>query len=212
MYDEAEGSTRDEKINSMRRMQYKDPETRARINAQKRAAYAERNKRYGLAAGAGSRGPIADHDLPIKLDVLVDGADRRELLLKYEKMIADEPIENAIVITRDGEVYRCFGTKDGVYPDVDLGEKLIGADVTHNHPIGSGNEYSFSKLDLGLFDTYGLNSLRGIDDIFEYEINRNSSVIDELESVFDLDDKSARHSEVIDYARKHNLGYTRKRR
>ena len=39
MYDEAEGETRDEKLNSMRRMQYQDPETRDRINAQKRAAY-----------------------------------------------------------------------------------------------------------------------------------------------------------------------------
>ena len=42
MYDNADGSTRDEKINSMRRMQYQDPATRDKINAQKRAAYAEK--------------------------------------------------------------------------------------------------------------------------------------------------------------------------
>lgn len=40
MYDEAEGGTSREKINSMRRMKYQ--ENKDRINAQKRAAYAER--------------------------------------------------------------------------------------------------------------------------------------------------------------------------
>lgn len=54
MYDNAEGSTRDEKINSMRRMQYQDPATRDKINAQKRAAYAERNELKNLE----SRGNI----------------------------------------------------------------------------------------------------------------------------------------------------------
>ena len=42
MYDDAEGSTPNEKINSMRRMQYQDPATREKINEQKRAAYADR--------------------------------------------------------------------------------------------------------------------------------------------------------------------------
>ncbi len=42
IYDNAEGSTRKEKLNSIRRMQYQDPEIRNKINAQKRAAYAER--------------------------------------------------------------------------------------------------------------------------------------------------------------------------
>ena len=40
MYDNAEGNTPEEKINSMRRMQYQDPAVRAKINAQKREAYA----------------------------------------------------------------------------------------------------------------------------------------------------------------------------
>ena len=44
MYDDAEGSTPNEKINSMRRMQYQDPATREKINAQKRAAYAARKE------------------------------------------------------------------------------------------------------------------------------------------------------------------------
>ena len=56
-------------------------------------------------------------------------------LKRYEKTIKDDKIENAIVITSKGEVYQCFGNESNVWPDEDLGDKLIGAIVTHNHPI-----------------------------------------------------------------------------
>ena len=46
-----------------------------------------------------------------------------------------EKIENAIVITKDGEVWHCFGIANRVFPDDDLGDKLYGAYVTHSHPI-----------------------------------------------------------------------------
>ena len=52
----------------------------------------------------------------------------------------------------------------------ELGEKLIGAIVTHNHPKGSDNEYSFSDADLRLFLEYKLGRLRGIDEKFIYEL------------------------------------------
>lgn len=42
MYDNAEGSTRDEKINSMRRMQYEDPSARNKIREQQKISYANR--------------------------------------------------------------------------------------------------------------------------------------------------------------------------
>ena len=48
MYENAEGGTPQEKINAMRREQRKDPAVREKLNAQKRAAYAERNKNKGI--------------------------------------------------------------------------------------------------------------------------------------------------------------------
>ena len=51
MYNNAEGDTPQEKINSMRRMQYMDPETRNKIRAQKREAYEERKKVEHLNRG-----------------------------------------------------------------------------------------------------------------------------------------------------------------
>lgn len=71
MYDDAEGSTPNEKINSMRRMQYQDPATRAKINAQKRAAYAERKIKEAAESftNAVSRGIISSTGSALKMDL-----------------------------------------------------------------------------------------------------------------------------------------------
>ena len=44
IYKNADGRSSDDKLNSIRRMQYQDPATRDKINAQKRAAYAARTE------------------------------------------------------------------------------------------------------------------------------------------------------------------------
>lgn len=44
MYNGAEGKNSKEKINSLRRMRYEDPAVRAKINAQKREAYADKHR------------------------------------------------------------------------------------------------------------------------------------------------------------------------
>lgn len=124
--------------------------------------------------------------------------------------MSKEDIENAIVITKDGEVIRCFGDKNGAYPDVDFGEKLYGAYVTHNHPPGSSNEYSFSDADIRLFRGYELEMLRGIDEKYIYEMDKNSQETDEhCVSIFDLTDEDGRHESVIDIAQKYGFGYRR---
>ena len=115
------------------------------------------------------------------------------------------------LITKEGKVYRCRGTIDGVYPDVDLGDELYGADVTHNHPIGSSNEYSFSDNDINLFEEYKLSTLRGVDELFEYELSRKVSYVDPEIYIYDMDDYSYRHNYVIFYARKYGHGYWRKK-
>ena len=165
----------------------------------------------GLGANRNNNYTIPDHDPPELLYQLLDNEDRRTVLLKYEDTILKEPIENAIVITKEGKVYRCRGTIDGVYPDVDLGDELYGADVTHNHPIGSSNEYSFSDNDINLFEEYKLSTLRGVDELFEYELSRKVSYVDPEIYIYDMDDYSYRHNYVIFYARKYGHGYWRKK-
>ncbi|MBR1581358.1 MAG: hypothetical protein IJ668_12850 [Selenomonadaceae bacterium] len=95
------------------------------------------------------------------------------VLNHYEGRISPQPIENAIVITADGEVYHATGDLNSVDPILGLGSKLNGATVTHNHPKDSEGDYSFSGDDIDLFKNENLDRLRGIDEYFAYELNRN---------------------------------------
>jgi SPP1 gp7 family putative phage head morphogenesis protein len=133
-------------------------------------------------------------------------------LQEYEKTIADSAVENAIVITADGSIVQCTGTLNGVYPDIALGGRLKGAWVTHNHPAGSRNEYSFSSQDIELFMDNELAVLRGIDEKYIYELTRNPDELDEFRILEDLTEYDGRHEVVIDEAIKLNIGYRRYRR
>lgn len=152
-----------------------------------------------------------EHDKPIILES-IDLSDKNMVLLKlkeYENTIADSLIENAVVLSRDGLIRQCFGDSNSVYPDGDIGEGFTGASVTHNHPVGSTNEYSFSKSDINLFMDHDLEILRGIDEKYIYELTRNPKDIDGHISIWDWDEYSTRHDEVISAAEKLGIGYRR---
>ncbi|MCH5271587.1 MAG: phage minor capsid protein [Lachnospiraceae bacterium] len=173
-------------------------------------AYRELKKAGNLSAG-NENIEIQEHEVPKHRETIdIQDADVvQSTLVKYESEIVDEPIENAIVITKSGEVWQCFGNLNGVYPDVDLGERLRGAWVTHNHPIGSSNEYSFSKNDINLFMKYDLEILRGIDERYIYELTRNANEIDKNVPIGEIDEFQARHEEVITIAERYGIGYRR---
>lgn len=124
------------------------------------------------------------------------------------------PIENAIIITRAGDIYHCSGGLNTLDSIAELGDKLNSAIVTHNHPLGSDNEYSFSDADKDLFMNFNLARLRGIDERFIYEFNRNPKDRDENNFTYeDLIGDSlgllARHIKVIDFAEENKIGYRR---
>lgn len=173
-------------------------------------------KTNGLRSSDGSE-LFSEHPKPQFIEK-IDSSDRDQVqfvLEKYEQIIADEPVENAVVITKSGDVVRCFGDKNGVYPDVDLGEKLRGAYVTHNHPIGSTNEHSFSSADIQLFASYDLPVLRGTDERYIYELSREYLAVDEHASLMELmmsEGDMSRHEEVIDIAEHYEYGYRRWRK
>ncbi len=188
-----------------------------RSMSQRATQAVRRQNSQGLSAGTGKTGSPAERPAPTLLEI-IDTSDKnlvKSILKKYERIISDSDTENAIVVTKDGKVYRTFGDKNNVYPNLDLGEELRGASVTHNHPVGSQNEYSFSDKDLTLFEDYELELLRGIDELFEYEINRSGGVIDEfIEYMNNPDynpDTDFRHDMSIEYAKEHGYGYTRKK-
>ena len=165
----------------------------------------------GLSSKKGTYGNNSEKNIFVGTVDSVEAGAIQSVLRQYEKQIVNEKAENAIVITKSGEIYRCIGDLNGVYPE-ELGEKLIGSYVTHNHPIGSDNEYSFSGNDIELFYKYNLAILRGVDERFAYELNRNPEDIDELMNIFEIDEYSARHNIVIGEAMERGYGYRRKER
>ena len=127
----------------------------------------------------------------------------------FEEYIAESAIENAIIITKEGEVYHCAGDLNGIPLKYFEGikDKLKGAEITHNHPIGSDNEYSFSNADIYLFQRYKLARLRGIDEKFVYEIDRNAADIDETE--LSTTEYNYKHWDNVRKAKVYGFGYRR---
>lgn len=151
------------------------------------------------------------HKPPVLLQELtkVNNKNINKVINKYENMIKDDKIENAIVITTKGKVYQCFGNATNVWPDSDLGNELIGAIITHNHPKKVTN-YSFSSADIKLFEKYSLSKLRGIDNKYIYELDRNNLPTLKQPTWGEyVEDNSLHHLKAIQYAIDNNISYKR---
>ncbi len=102
----------------------------------------------------------------------------QKTLEKYEKQIVNSTYEHAVIITSKGEVYHCAGDEHGIKKEYfyQIQDKLKGAHVTHNHPKGaSENDNTFSDDDIDLFLDFDIKRLRGIDEKYIYELNRNKN-------------------------------------
>ena len=108
----------------------------------------------------------------------------------FESNAVTAPVENAIIITA-------------------AGDKLRGATVTHNHPFGSDNDYSFSEADRNLFGKFKLACLRGVDETFTYEMNRNPGFLDNEDEIPEVMKGYAVHRLNIQRARFFGYGYRR---
>lgn len=166
----------------------------------------------GLSSGRQNNGDIPEHKAPEKIGN-VNFADKQAVtrtINDFEKTAVNETIETACVITKSGEIYKCYGNETNVYPDVDLGDKALSdAIVSHNHP-DSKTEYSFSKEDISLFIDKKLSVLRGCDKKYVYELNRNAEDIDIVDSSIQyMTEENYRHAVVIEKATELGIGYRR---
>ena len=180
-------------------------------------SYKEWYNRY-VKKGLGSGGIIQDnntgytednHPKPILLEKInLKNVKINDILNNYEKQIIDSKIENAIVITKTGDIYQCFGDLKNVWVDIDLKDKLNGAYVTHNHVISENR--GFSEQDTNLFRDYKLNKLRAIDDKYIYEYNRKAKPsIEEFSLDKEIEDMSYYHGKSIEFSINNNIGYKR---
>lgn len=139
----------------------------------------------------------------------------KSTLKKYEPKIAEYNNESAIIVTAAGLIFQCFGTKNNVFLIDDMGDDLEGASVTHSHPVGSDNEYSFSNWDIQFFMDFNLKILRGIDEKYVYELSRKTGEVDPhvtIDELYVSDGDSSRHDEVITFAEIWGIGYRRWKR
>ncbi len=165
----------------------------------------------GLSAKIGEEGvPLHEEPKLIKRIDYSDKAAVAETITEFEQFVMNDEIENALVITRNGEIYRCYGIKNRVFPDYDLGDKLRGATVSHNHPIDETLN-TFSKDDLQLFLEYKLDSLRGCDEKYIYEFTWDSENIDEIPDEWDSEENYW-HAKMIQKASEAKVGYRRWKR
>lgn len=163
----------------------------------------------GLGAKIGGEGFIPLHEEPVLLKKINHGGKKavQKELKNFEKNAITEPVETACVVTKNGEVYKCFGSEGRVFPDYDLKGKLKGASVSHNHTINE-TAFSFSKDDLQLFMEYDLDVLRGCDEKYTYEFNRNPAEIDEpMEDWMNFENYN--HVNIIRLAKEYGIGYRR---
>lgn len=167
-----------------------------------------KNKYQGLAARISGEG-IPEHEEP-KLLKSIDYSNKATVikeLKNFEKSAITESVETACVITKDGEVFKCFGVEDRVFPDFDLKNKLIGASVTHNHPIDV-TVHTFSQDDVSLFMSYNLEVLRGCDEKYIYELTRDASQIDKEPDDW-MNFENFEHGRIIEKAKELGIGYRR---
>ena len=169
------------------------------------------NKTLGL--GTKDNYTLENHKPPALLGTIskevINSEEKINSLLKgFENEIKDSKIENAIVITQDGEVYQCFGNETNVWVDIDLKDKLKNSIVTHNHlPKYTSN--SFSRADANLFEKYNLKILRGVDNDYTYELNKNKKAILSMPDDFWNDDYGIEHLKNIQFALENNVCYMR---
>lgn len=164
---------------------------------------------YNIKAENDNSSNTPIHNAPKYIGSLDDMSDDmiKSTLKSYEDEIVNSDIENAVVVSKSGLVWKCFGNKSAVFPDVDLGDELYGAWVTHNHPLEE-TPFTFSKEDLQLFIKYNLSVLRGCDKKYTYEFTRNPLNIDELPEDW-MNFENFEHGRMIEFAKNYGIGYRR---
>lgn len=188
-----------------------DNETKELVEVKNYADWVARYKIIvnGLSTGNSNYSDVPPHKTAKfvkKLDTINKTVVLNELI-SFEKKHVNEKIEHAYVVTKNGEVYHCYGVENGVFPDYDLGDKLEGASVTHNHP-SYYTEYTFSQQDMDLFIKYKLDVLRGIDEKYTYEFTKDPLNIDEEPTNW-MSEEQFEHSIMIKKAKENKIGYRR---
>ena len=157
----------------------------------------------------GENNSVSPHEKPRFLGNIDfnNESEVESVLETFENDTSSKTIETACVIKTNGDVFECYGIRDRVWVDVDIGDGLYGAIVSHNHPA-SVTEYSFSEDDPILFEKYNLKELRGFDEKYRYVLTNADKSVDAIPEEWDTIE-NFQHSCMIRRAVNHGYGYRR---
>lgn len=143
----------------------------------------------------------------------IDPSKTKEAVIEFGKQIMNEPIENAVVIDADGNVFQFVGETNnvGIY-----GIDLNGATVIHNHPVSEGivsfgsDDFMFLRdyqnIELHAFNEqyhYSVKVLKPIDEVVYNDIYLEAmEYIAEEEDLQHLAFEVLRKKGYVDYERK----------
>ncbi|MCR5271997.1 MAG: hypothetical protein K6E13_03325 [Lachnospiraceae bacterium] len=163
----------------------------------------------GLGANSDTFGIVAPHDPPKHIDTIdFNNPDAvKSILNSYENRARSLDHETACVITTEGKVYECYGIKDRVWVDADLGDELKGAIVSHNHHIDV-TEFSLGSDDMSLFASYELKELHGCDEKYTHILSRINKTLDPLPEDW-MNVENYQHATVVMWAERYGYGYVR---
>ncbi len=100
-------------------------------------------------------------------------------LAKYDELIINEPVENGIIITKDGRVFRAKGNDMHVPLESFTDKILKGSFVSHNH-LKEKTEYTLSEDDFIVITDLKAKLVRGIDYKYEYWAYKGRSEEDDV--------------------------------
>ena len=113
---------------------------------------------------------------------------------EFENELVNFDREVAVVITKDGDIFRFNGGINNVNPDL-LGESRKGASDFHNHPKNETN-YSFSVLDAGHFWENEMAISRSGDYMYRYSMRRTNDTVKATQAEIITEFKKVRNAEV----------------
>ena len=191
MYENAEGNTSQEKINSMRREQY--AQNKDRINEQKRIAYA-RSKEAPIAEAKkislpqkGNSG-ILDASTPAIKPVTWDASSgpetwtdkQRKAMWNAEWSSTYKKTETARLYGGDGkQIFKKDGsTSEVIFSRTEI-KKMKGGVLTHNHPNGG----CFSPEDVNMLRHGKLQEIRAVTKSGVYRLQQPTNWPKEIDSL-----------------------------
>ena len=158
--------------------QWTEPDERDMIEARKQIEAAEEPRPLRILRAEGAA--LGTEGGTVRLDLGTIDPDSREALDAMTQLFcenyASSPVENMLVVTKDGHVYFMTDNRPAGVDCSDLGDRLRGSYNIHTHPPDQ-TQFSFSTdVDIPAFFEDGSAVMEAVDYKYRYRFERPEGV------------------------------------